>query len=225
MSVESSSAPAPARHRRSTGTEQQPDVIALRPLATPLPLAFLGLAVATTAFATVQVGWLPSSQNVVVAFGVVVFAVPLQLVAATLGFLARDPVAGTGTGVLAGTWAATCVVTLADPAHATHPGLGIVLLAAGVVLLVPAAAGLAKLAAVGVLVVAALRFAVTGVYEVSGSHTWMTVSGWVGLALGAVAVYAALAFELEGAYDRTVLPTGRRTPVTDQGPPGVRAQL
>jgi uncharacterized protein len=223
MSAEPSS--PPAQHRRSTGTEQRADVVVLRPLATPLPLAFLGLAVATTAFATVQVGWLPPSQNVVVAFGVVVFAVPLQLVAATLGFMARDPVAGTGVGVLAGTWAATCVVTLADPTHPTHPGLGIVLLAAGAVLLVPAAAGLAKLAAVGVIVVAALRFAVTGVYEVGGSHTWMAVSGWVGLALGAVAVYAALAFELEGAYDRTVLPTGRRTPVSDQGPPGVRSQL
>jgi succinate-acetate transporter protein len=225
MTLESSTPPAPARHRRPTGSEQPPDVVALRPLATPLPLAFLGLAVATTSFATVQVGWLSPQQNVVVAFGVVVFAVPLQLVAAALGFLARDPVAGTGVGVLAGTWAATCVVSIANPAHATHPGLGIVLLCAAAVLLVPAAAGLAKLAAVGVLAVAALRFAVTGVYEVTASHTWMTVSGWVGIALGVVAVYAALAFELEGAYDRTVLPTGRRTPVTDQGPPGVRAQL
>ena len=225
MTLEPSTAPAPAQHRRPTGSEQPPDVVALRPLATPLPLAFLGLAVATTSFATVQVGWLSPQQNVVVAFGVVVFAVPLQLVAAALGFLARDPVAGTGVGVLAGTWAATCVVSIAKPAHATHPGLGIVLLCAAAVLLVPAAAGLAKLAAVGVLAVAALRFAVTGVYEVTASHTWMTVSGWVGIALGVVAVYAALAFELEGAYDRTVLPTGRRTPVTDQGPPGVRAQL
>lgn len=107
MSAEPSS--PPAQHRRSTGTEQQADVVALRPLATPLPLAFLGLAAATTAFATVQVGWPSPSQNLVVACGVV--------------------------------------------------------------------------------------------------------------------VYAALAFELEGADDGTVLPTGRRTPVSDRGPSGVRSQL
>jgi uncharacterized protein len=222
---EASTPPEPNGRHRMPGVEPRSDVVTLRPLATPLPLAFVGLAVATAAFATVQVGWLAPDQARTVAFGVVVFAVPLQLVAAVLGFLARDPVAGTGVGVLAGTWAATCVVTLGDPLHHTHPGLGIVLISAGAVLLVPASAGMSKVVAVGVLVVAAARFVVTGVYELSGSTTWMHVCGWLGLALGVVALYGALAFELEGAYGRAVLPTGRRTSVAEMGPPGVRAQL
>jgi hypothetical protein len=36
------------------------------------------------------------------------------------------------------------------------------------------------------------------------------VAGWVGIALAVVAFYAALALELEGLRERTVLPVGRR---------------
>jgi succinate-acetate transporter protein len=194
-------------------------------MGTPLPLAFVALAVASGTFGAVQVGWLAPSQNLVAAFGTVLFAVPLQLVACVLGFWAMDPVAGTGTGILAGSWGATCLVTVADPLHTTHPGLGALLVAAGVVLVVPAAAGVSKAVASVVLLSAAARFVVTGVYELSGSHSWESVAGWVGIAVSVVAVYGALAFELEGALGRTVLPTGRRRPAAAQGPPGVRAQL
>jgi hypothetical protein len=47
----------------------------------------------------------------------------------------------------------------------------------------------------------------------------------VGLVLGLLAVYAALALELEGSHRRTVLPVGRRSPVEPAGEPGVRPQL
>jgi hypothetical protein len=35
---------------------------------------------------------------------VVAFVAPLQLIASLFGFLARDAIAGTGMGILAGTW-------------------------------------------------------------------------------------------------------------------------
>jgi hypothetical protein len=70
--------------------------IVLRPIATPLPLGFLALAVATTAFASVQLGWIPQSQGHTIALGVLALTVPMQLLAAVIGFLARDPVAATG---------------------------------------------------------------------------------------------------------------------------------
>jgi hypothetical protein len=38
----------------------------------------------------------------------------------------------------------------------------------------------------------------------------MTLAAWIGLALGLVALYAALAFELEDVKRKTVLPLGRR---------------
>jgi uncharacterized protein len=71
-----------------------------------------------------------------------------------------------------------------------------------------------------------LRFACTGIYELTASGTWQDIAGVVGLMLCAVAVYAAWAVALEEARRRTVLPTGRRgagADVADE--PGVRAQL
>lgn len=98
--------------------------VVLRPIATPLPLGFLGLAIATTAFASVQLGWIPQAQGHTVALGVLVLTVPLQLLAAVMGFLARDPVAATGMGILSGTWGAACLATLTSPPGTAGDGLG-----------------------------------------------------------------------------------------------------
>ncbi len=65
--------------------------VVLKPLATPLPLGFLALAVATIAFASVQLCWIPQDQGRTVGLRVLVLTVPLQLLAAVMGFLARDP--------------------------------------------------------------------------------------------------------------------------------------
>lgn len=58
--------------------------------------------------------------------------------------------------------------------------------------------------------VSARCLAVTGVGELTGSSGWLTAAGWVGVTLGLIASYAALAFELEDVRHRTVLPVGRR---------------
>jgi uncharacterized protein len=85
---------------------------------------------------------------------------------------------------------------------------------------------LGQLVAVAVLGTTALRFACTGMYELTASKTWEDIAGVVGLALFAIAMYAALAMALEEARRTTVLPTGRRgaaTHVVDE--PGIRPQL
>jgi uncharacterized protein len=185
--------------------------VVLRPLATPLPLGFLALAMATTVFAALQLGWIPPDQGRVAAITAIVATVPLQLLAAVLGFLARDPVAGTGMGVLAGTWAVAGFTTLTSPPGTASAGLGVLLLVAGVAMAIPAAAAATgKLVPAAVMGLAGLRFLVTAGYELTGSAGWKTASGWVGIALAVIALYAALALELEGLKERTVLPVGRR---------------
>lgn len=96
--------------------------VVVRPLGNPLPLGFLALMVATTGLAMLQLKVLAPDQGHVVAIGVLVLTVPLQLVACVLGFLARDPVAGTGMGILAGTWAAAGFAMLGSPPGATTGG-------------------------------------------------------------------------------------------------------
>ncbi|MBW0090311.1 hypothetical protein I4I73_16090 [Pseudonocardia sp. KRD-184] len=191
------------------GDGELPVRVVLRPVGTPLPLGFLALAVATTAFAAVQLGWVPVDQSRIAALAALLFTVPLQLVACVFGFLARDPVAGTGMGVLAGTWATVGVSTLTAPPGTSSPGLGVVLLVAAACLLVPAAGARGKLVAAAVMVVSAVRFAVTGVAETTGSGAWLATAGWVGIALALLALYAAVGFEIEDVRRRTVLPLAR----------------
>jgi uncharacterized protein len=206
--------------------------VVLRPVATPLPLGFLALVLATTVFSAVQLGWVAPHQGRVAAITAVAATVPLQFAVAVLGFLARDPVAVTGMGLLAGTWAVVGLTTLTSVPGTISPGLGVLLLASGVGMLVPAAGAVtSKVAPALVMALAGCRFAVTGIYQLDGSAAWKAAAGWTGLVLAVVALYTALALQLEGGGERTVLPVGRRGPGRlPEGPeplrePGVRAQL
>lgn len=185
--------------------------IILRPLATPLPLGFLGLFVATMLVAGLQLGWVPLTQGKYLAIGILVFTVPVQFIACVYGFLVRDLVAGTGMGLLAGSWATIAIVLLVTPPGSTSIGLAWLLVLAGVALCIPAfAASQAKVLAAAVNFLTALRFWITAVYEWGAPHVWETVAGAVGVALAVLALYAALAFEVEDQRRRTVFPTFRR---------------
>ncbi len=193
-----------------TDTTTPPVSVTLRPIATPLPLGFLALGAATLSFAAVQLEWVPPTQGHAVALGVLVLTVPIQLVASVVGFLSRDPAAATGMGVLAGTWAAVCLTTLTTPPGRPGSGLGVILLCSAASLLVPAAAARSKLVPAAVITLSALRFATTGIADIDGGLGWQHAAGWIGVVLFALALYAALALELEGSESRTVLPLGRR---------------
>jgi uncharacterized protein len=199
----------------------------LRPIGNPLPLGFLALAGGTLLVSGLQLGWLSDSEGKDVALILIAFVFPLQLVAAVFGFLGRDVVAGTGMGILCGTWLSIGVVTLTSAPGSTSDALGVFLLVAAVAMLVPtAAAASGKLVAVAVLATTALRFACTGIYQLSASDTWKDIAGVVGLALCVIAVYAALALALEDARRTTVLPTGRRGAGRDvEEEAGIRPQL
>jgi uncharacterized protein len=201
--------------------------VMLRPIGNPLPLGFLALAGATLLVSGLQLGWLSSSDGGDVALILIAFVFPLQLVTAVFGYLGRDVVAGTGMGILCGTWLSVGLVTLTSPAGSTSDALGLFLLLAAVAMLIPALAALTgKLVAVAVLGTTALRFACTGMYELTVSDTWKDIAGVVGLALCAIAIYAALAIAMEDARRQTVLPTGRRGAGRDvEDEAGIRAQL
>ncbi len=183
--------------------------VVLGPIATPLPLGFLALFVATLSFSAVQLSWIDTSQGHIVALAAVALTVPLQLIASVIGFLARDPVAATGMGILSGTWAATALATLSSPPGSFSGGLGIILIATGLAMLVPACAAWSKPVAALVMTTSAVRFAVTGIAELHHSQPWLTAAGWIGVVLAVISLYAALAFELEGARGRPVLPLFR----------------
>jgi uncharacterized protein len=185
--------------------------VVLRPIGNPLPLGFLGLAVGTLLLSGLQLGWLQEEEGREVALVLIAFVVPVQLIASVFGFLGRDVVAGTAMGVLAGTWGSIALVRLTGQPGATSDVLGMLLLVSAVAMSLPAlGAATGKLVPALVLSTVAVRFAVTGLFEITASATWKDLAGIVGLALCALAVYAAAAMLLEDARRRTVLPVGRR---------------
>lgn len=208
----------------STG-QDPPAVVHLRPIATPLSLGFLALAVVSFVVAGDELSWIGTAQSHVVALTALVFVVPLQAACSLLGFLARDPAAAAGLGIMTGTWAVYGAVRLTSAPTSTSGALGLLMCAAAVAIVVPAAASLSSKALAGaVLLFAAARFALTGVYELTRMSGLRSASGVVGLAVCAIAVYAALAFELEGVAGRTVLPVGRHGRQVENEP-GVRRPL
>lgn len=207
------------------GAEPTPTRVVLRPVATPLPLGMLGLVVASSTYAAVQLGWVPSGQSSTAGLAALFFAVPLQLLAAAIGFATRDSVAATGLALQAGLWALTGLTTLTSPPGSTNEVFGVGLIAIAAALLVPVLSAGSKPAAAVVFLTTALHSAALAGYELSASTAWRTTAGVIGLVLAGLALYAALAFELEGAYQRRILPIGRRSSAVERGEPGVRRQL
>lgn len=197
------------RVERSTTPEQAMRIF-LRPLANPLPMGFIGLAGGTIVLTSMQVGWVPAEESHQVALAALLVALPLQALASVIGFLSRDPVAATGMGTLAVTWATIGTTMVMSPPGSRSLALGVLLFyLAGAVLVSALLAALGKGLAAMVFVLAAARFALTGAYEYVGGSALMHAAGWVGLALCVLALYGALAFELESVRHATVLPTFR----------------
>lgn len=185
--------------------------VVLRPIASPFALGFLGLGGATVTLAGQEVGWIPAHEHVQVALIVLVTAPVLQLIACVFGFLARDPVAATGMGLLAVTWLVIGVVHLVAPPQSHSPALGTFLFLSCTGLLLSAVtASETKLLPALVMTTTAARFLTTGLFEMIGDPALKVASGALGCFLGLVAVYGAFAVELEGTEHRTVLPTWRR---------------
>lgn len=186
--------------------------IVVRPIASPLALGFLALAVGSFVVAGYELSWVNRFGNAR-AVGLIVLSVPvpLQFVSAVVGFAARDVVAATGMGMLSGTWLATGLVILTGPPGVTSPALGLLLVSAATSIGVTAiTAAITKELAGAVMGLASVRFYLAGASELTASPTWRVAAGACGIALAVLAVYAALAFEAESVSGRTVLPTGRR---------------
>ena len=186
-------------------------VVTLRPIAGPLALGFFGLAAATFVVSGLQLDWVDAAEGRHVALCIMAFTVPLQFTASLFGFLARDGVAATGMGLLAGAWAAVGLVTYTGPPGSTSDALGLFLLVAGVAVWAAASSALAsKLVPALVLATAGLRFMVTGIFQLTSNESLENTAGVLGLLLAAFAIYAAYAAEFEDVLKRPVLPLGRR---------------
>ena len=184
--------------------------VVLRPIGAPLPLGFLALAVGSLVLAGLQLHWISTTQGHMVAVCLLALVVPLQLISCLISMLARDTIAATGMGLLAGTWLSIGTVLHASTPGAVSGGLGLLLISsAGALLTVALAAVVTKPLATVVIGTTAVRFACAGVYELTDRPGWETATGVIGVVLTGLAWYAALALLLENVSGRPLLPTLR----------------
>lgn len=185
--------------------------IFLRPIASPFPLGFSALATASLMVAGSELGWFATSDRKVIVLVLIAFAFPLQLVSSVFGFLGRDSSAATSFGVQAVTWLVVGLSLLLSAPGSTSHAVGVLLCASSAwVALCALGSAMGKLVPAGVLFLTALRFLITGLYELTASRGLEHAAGVIGLVLVACCAYAVLALELEGLQRQTVLPVLRR---------------
>jgi hypothetical protein len=180
-------------------------------MGSPLTVGMSGLAIASLVQSGVELHWTATAQTS--QAGLVLLAVPfvLQLLACVFSYLVRDGATGAAVGVLSTSWLAIGLIDITSRPGSTSGPLGLLLIAAGGVLALTAAAiATEKLLPALVFASASVRFILAGIHELSGGAPWQTAAGVLGLLVCALAGYAAFAFELEGQRERPVLPTLRR---------------
>jgi len=145
--------------------------VMLRPIGSPLPLGALTLVPAGLLLAGLQLNWFPPTQAKSIAYLVLGFAVPVQLMASTLGFLSRDALVGTGFGIFSGIWLAFALSEISGSVGKASGVLGVFFLGCGGLFALLMAGGLAggKAAAGAVILAGSARFVPSGLYELTHS--------------------------------------------------------
>ena len=200
--------------------------IVLRPLASPLPLAFFTFGVGSILQSAFQFGVVPQdeSRNMALIFGAIIF--PSMFLAAVFAFLSRETLGATALGLISFSWLAASLVTFTSAPDPTSAALGVLDLAHAVVLLLLGAIGLlGKPLLSAVILLAFFRYGLNGLYELTASPAAQTAFGVVGCAIFVAALYGGLALGLEDVRHRTVLPFGRRGEARDAIEGGIAEQV
>ncbi|MEU1076158.1 MULTISPECIES: GPR1/FUN34/YaaH family transporter [unclassified Streptomyces] len=197
------------------GRRFEPDLrsmtrITLRPIASPMPLGFFTIAIASVMTGCLQLGFFDEAARPAVAYTVLP-AFVLQLLVSVLAFGARDVIAATLMAVFAGSWLPYSLVMLtgADDGLQVLGVFNLALLCFGALM---TAVTRPKRALWFVLAVSLPRWAATGLAGITGAE-WLTrTSGALGFVVALVAMYTAFALMLEDMRSEQVLPIGRSGP-------------
>jgi succinate-acetate transporter protein len=185
--------------------------VVVRPYGSSIPLGFFAFGIGMFLYATLDIPWVKETQGHSIGLLLAGFVAPLELVATVFALLARDTVAGATLGLFAGSWFVGGLAVLQAKPGVLDPAVGYFLIAfTVVVLLLAVAAVLGKPFIAVLLVVSAVRGLLSAAYELGAGKSWNEASGWVALAIFMIAMYGGIAFLLEDALGRTVLPLGRR---------------
>ncbi|MFJ3975268.1 hypothetical protein [Streptomyces sp. NPDC090021] len=184
--------------------------INLRPIASPMPLGFYTVAIASVVVGCFQLGVFEDGARRAVGLAVLP-AFVLQLLVSWFAFGARDVVAATLMACFSGLWLATSLTLVVEPPGGVRV-LGVLNAMFALFAVLMASVAGRKRALWLVLCAAVPRFAVAALANLTGTAWTGTLSGWLGLLLAGVALYTAFALMLEDMRGEEVLPIGRSGP-------------
>jgi succinate-acetate transporter protein len=185
--------------------------VVVRPYGSSVPLGFFAFGIGMFLYAALDAPWVTATQGHSIGVLLAGFVAPIELVATIFAFLARDTVAAATLGLFAGSWFVAGLTTMQAKPGVLDPAVGYFLISFTiVVVLLAGAAVLGKPFIAVLLLVSAARAVFSAIYELGGGQTWNHVGGWLALAIFCIAMYGGIAFLLEDALGRTVLPLGRR---------------
>ena len=164
--------------------------IVLRPIGSPLPLGYFTVAIDNVLVSTLQWGLLPAADRRAVAL--IVF--PAFIVQAIVGIFAigaRDSIAATLMLSFATTWLVDALVLYANPPGA-GAALGIFYVVFAVFISFMLASALLKRALAAVLLVAAPRFLIAGLANLTGNQMLAQAGAVLGFLLATVALYTEI---------------------------------
>jgi uncharacterized protein len=150
--------------------DSYPARVFLRPIGSTLTIGMSALAIASLVQSGFDLRWIAASQATQV--GLILLAVPfvVQLIASVFSDLARDGAGGAQLGVLATTWGAMGLLHIVSVPGSRSGALGLLLISAGAMLACSAfAVTSSKPLPALVFLIAALRFALAGVYQLGAT--------------------------------------------------------
>ncbi len=200
--------------------------IVVRPYASSLPLGFFAFGIGMLLLGGLGNGWLHASDRHTAGLLLASFVFPLELLAAIVAFLARDAFGGTGLGMFSTSWLALGLANMSASQDALSRTVGLYEFGfafAVALLAVPAFGGKPLIGAI--MLAAAVRGVMSGVYEWGGPRSFDTVAGWTAVGIFACAMYGGIAFLLEEVRKQEVLPVFRRGSSKDSFEGDLGAQL
>jgi succinate-acetate transporter protein len=218
--------PASATRPAATAVLGPPGLrIVLRPMASPMPLGFYTVAIASVLVSALQIGIISAGERHDVAL-LILPAFAIQFVVGIACIAARDSIAATLMTSFAGTWLADSLFYLFGNQGTLKSGAVAVFSFTFCVFVVMLAfAARPKAALFAVLAVAAPRFLLSGLAAATGNADLSKAAGSLGFLLAAVAMYTAFALLIEDVRGHTVLPVGRTGPARDAIEGSIESQL
>ncbi len=185
--------------------------IVVRPYGSAIPLGFFAFGIGMFLYAALDASWVKTSDAQTIGLILAAFVAPLELIATIFAFLARDTVAAATLGLFGASWLVGGLTTMEAKPGILDPGVGYFLLAFTVVIVLLGIVAFLGKPFIGVLLlVSSARAVLAAVYELGGGVGWNRAGGWLALGIFVIAMYGGIAFLIEDALGRTVLPIGRR---------------